>query len=335
MFALGLVVVGVLAPSFAGAGQRHAVFTAALCAMGGGAALLSAVLTPALSLLGALAMGAGAALIVALVPAFGIDVRGGGAASLLARANALSSAAGLLAPLLVAAAIAIGAGWQTGYLILPLLAALLVLIALRARALPDATTTAPNPRSASRPAATRLWISLVLAISVEFCMVFWAASYLHSNLSLRTATATALAGAFLVGMALGRASVDPVMRLVLSAEATVRLAVGVALAGFIGFWLADVAWLATVGLAVTGLGVALLYPLTVARYIAASPTDSTRSSSRAALASGLAIGVAPIILAIVSDRVGLHRAYLLVPVLCALLIGNSLRKPPPLVLLED
>jgi len=325
MFALGLVGVGVLAPSLRGAGRRHAVFAAALVAMGAGAAMLSAALAPALSLLGALTMGTGAALIVALVPAFGTDVRGSGAGVLLARANSLSSAAGLLAPLLVAGAIAVGAGWQTGYLTVPLLAVLALMLALRARTLPDASSIPANPRSASRSAAAGLWISLLLAVSVEFCMVFWAASYFHDHLRLGTATATALAGAFLVGMALGRASVDPVTRITHTTDATILLAIAVALAGFSVYWVAGAPWLATVGLGFTGLGVALLYPLTVARYVAASPHDSTRASSRAALASGLAIGVAPFVLALISDGVGLHRAYLLVPVLCALLIVNSLR----------
>jgi fucose permease len=261
---------------------------------------------------------------VALVPALGTDVGGARAAALLSKANALSSAAGLLAPLLVAGAIALGAGWQTGYLVLPLLVAVLMLVALRARGLPDAGAVPPNPASASGSAAVRLWISLVLAISVEFCMVFWAPSYLHDHLGQCTATATALGGGFLVGMALGRAAVDPVRRLSPSEDATVLLAVGVALSGFLLFWLSGAAWLATVGLAVTGLGVALLYPLTVARYVAAAPVSSTRSSSRAALASGLAIGVAPFVLALISDSVGLHAAYLIVPVLCALLIANTL-----------
>src|SRR5207248_1008441 len=69
------------------------------------------------------------------------------------------------------------------------------------------------PAAAPRDAEPwRLWLSLVLAVSVEFCVVFWAPSYLHSNLGLRTATASALAGGFLLGMATGRASVTPVTR---------------------------------------------------------------------------------------------------------------------------
>ena len=72
-----------------------------------------------------------------------------------------------------------------------------------------------------------------------------------------------------------------------------------------------------------GLGVALMYPLTVARYVGSAPAGSTRASARAALGSGVAIGVAPFLLATISDAAGLHSAYLIVPFLCLALVVNT------------
>jgi fucose permease len=92
-----------------------------------------------------------------------------------------------------------------------------------------------------------------------------------------------------------------------------------ALAGFALFWAAPNLALAATGLLVTGLGVALLYPTTVSRVIAAWPQAPDRASARAALGSGLAIGVAPFVLAQVSDRIGLRAAYLIVPALLLVL----------------
>jgi predicted MFS family arabinose efflux permease len=333
-FALGLIVLGIAAPRLTGPGRRHLVFTLAVLALGGGATLICAAIAPLVSLLGALVMGAGAALVVGLAPALGTDVEGTGAAGLLSRANALSSGAGLLAPLLIAGAVSLGVGWATGYLVVALVGAVVVLALLYRARLPDA---APPPVSAEAgppvplaPAVAprdaepwRLWVSLVLAVSVEFCVVFWAPSYLHSNLGLRTATASALAGGFLLGMATGRASVTPVTRRLGTGNRTIFVVIAVALVGFALFWLADVAWLAAIGLLVIGLGVALMYPLTVARFVAAARTSSTRASARAALASGIAIGVAPFALATISDAAGLHAAYLLVPALFAALVINT------------
>ncbi len=272
------------------------------------------------------------------MPALGTDVRGTRAAGLLARANALSSAAGLAAPLLIAAAVFLGIGWPAGFLVVPLAGAIVVLFLLHRVRLPDAEPPPPPRQPAAGAVAGgaravdargseadpwRLWLSLVLAVSIEFCMVFWAPSYLHSNLGLRTATAAALAGAFLLGMAVGRASVTPITRVTGSADRTIVIVTGVVVAGFVVFWFALAAWLATLGLLVVGLGVALMYPLTVARYVATAPAGSTRASARAALGSGVAIGVAPFVLATISDAAGLHGAYLLVPVLCAALVLNT------------
>jgi MFS family permease len=369
-FALGLIVLGITAPRLTGPGRRHAVFTVAVLAMGGGACLISAAIAPVISLVGALVMGAGAALVVGLVPALSSDVEGTGEAGLVSRANALSSAAGLLAPLLIAGAVSVRVGWPTGYLVMPLVGAIAVLVLLYRVRLPDADpppdeagislaapaaggppaardrpATVGPPADGDRPAAGRnppgdpldastvsvppetdpwrLWLSLVLAVSAEMCVVFWAPSYLHSNLGLRTATASALAGAFLLGMATGRASVTPVTSRLGTGNRAIFTVTGVAVAGFAIFWFADVAWLATIGLGVIGLGIALMYPLTVARYVAAAPTSSTRASARAALGSGVAIAVAPFVLATISDATGLHAAYLLVPVLCAALVINT------------
>ena len=70
-----------------------------------------------------------------------------------------------------------------------------------------------------------------------------------------------------------------------------------------------------------GAGVALLYPLSLARVVAAWPERPDGAAARAALASGLAIGVSPLVLAGLADLVGLRTAYLLVPgILVALVL---------------
>ena len=80
----------------------------------------------------------------------------------------------------------------------------------------------------------------------------------------------------------------------------------------------------------TGLGVALLYPLSISRALAAWPTDPTRASARAALAVGLAFGVAPFALATIAERTGFRPAFLIVPLLLAIVTVNAiaLRRTP-------
>lgn len=134
------------------------------------------------------------------------------------------------------------------------------------------------------------------------------------------ADAPVLAAMFLLGMALARAASS---RLTAGRHSLVVMltACGVAVIGFAGFW----AWPSTVGaaigLVVAGGGVALLYPATLARLVAAWPFDPDRAAARGALASGVAIGGAPFLLAALSEAFGLRAACLIVP---ALLIALAL-----------
>jgi len=101
------------------------------------------------------------------------------------------------------------------------------------------------------------------------------------------------------------------------------MSIGVAAAGFALFWSAPILVLAAAGLAVTGLGVALLYPTIVSLVVATWPDAPDRAAARAALASGLAIGVTPFLLGRLSDTIGLRAAYLIVPALLVVLATRT------------
>ncbi len=75
---------------------------------------------------------------------------------------------------------------------------------------------------------------------------------------------------------------------------------------------------ALVGLFIAGLGISLQFPLGVALAIAASEGLPDRATARSGIAAGLAIGGGPFVLGALADLVGVHSAFLLVPVLLAL-----------------
>jgi MFS family permease len=164
------------------------------------------------------------------------------------------------------------------------------------------------------------WMTLLLSISVEFCMVFWVADALTTWHGAGTGLAAALTGLFIAGMAVVRTGSQRLIGDRHPLRMTSVSAV-VALAGFALFWTAPSLGGAAVGLVVMGAGVALLYPLSLARVVAAWPERPDGAAARAALASGLAIGVSPLVLAGLADLVGLRTAYLLVPgILVALVL---------------
>jgi fucose permease len=314
LFAVGLVVVGLAGGPLVSRIGRGAALRLAIAGMILGGLLIAAPVQVA-TLLGALLMGLGAALLIQLVPAILSAAQPQAPAAAIGEANGLASATSVLAPLAVSIALAAGLGWRTGYLAAPLLALAALTLPAWRLAIPDAPMPATDmPSGAPSPMLGR-WLDLLLAVSVEFCIVFWAASAFIAWDRASLSQAPALASLFLVGMATARALSARIIGRIPDQRALILACTAAALAGFALFWAAPTLTLAAAGLLVTGLGVALLYPTTVSRVIAAWPQAPDRASARAALGSGLAIGVAPFLLAQASDAIGLRAAFLIVPLL--------------------
>ena len=325
--AAGLVVVGLVGVRlFRSVGRRKA-FWAALVAMLGGALVLAVAQSILVAEGGAAVMGFGAAFLILLVPPILSDRHGTLAAGAIAEANAISSSAAVLAPLCIAAAVASGVGWRIGYVALPVIVgAGLFAAAWRVPIVSDArsSTTTAHPAPHPDGSFVRRWLDIVLVVSVEFCFVVWSTDYLRTRVGLGDAAAPAVAALFLVGMTLGRALGGQSARRLADPRPVFRLALAVALVGFVAFWSTREPLATALGLLVAGSGVALLYPLSLVRTLAAARGTREGASARAALASGLAIGIAPFVLALLADRVGLQAAFLLVPFLLAAVAVNDL-----------
>jgi MFS family permease len=330
LFAAGLLVIGVAGSAVVGRIGRVTYSRLSLLLMAIGALALCSGNRP-LTMTGAALLGLGAAAVVQLVPAALTETHGDAAAAALGEANAVSSAAAVAGPLCVGAAIGLGIGWRAGFLALPLAAA--VALAPLTRRLDSAGHPAEGSSSAHRgqkraPAETGdgpllgAWFNLLLAISVEFCVVFWAPEALIAWHHAGAGMAAALAGLFVLGMAVVRAGSARVLAGRDPHRVTAVSAL-VAVAGFAVFWAGPDLLLAGLGLVVLGGGVALLYPVTVASVVSAWPSRPDAAAGRAALASALAVGAAPLALAAVAEIIGLRPAYLLVPALLGLLVGRA------------
>ncbi len=86
------------------------------------------------------------------------------------------------------------------------------------------------------------------------------------------------------------------------------------------------------GLALSGLGLGAQYPLSIALLPVTSPGHSDRAQGDATLYGALSIGVAPFLLGWLSDHVGMHTAFVVVPafalvgVVAAVAGGRALRR---------
>jgi predicted MFS family arabinose efflux permease len=304
----------VVAPLVARVGRTAVMWTglAGLCA---GIVVYTASTALPATLLGVFVGAFGGSFVVVSSAPVLSDHHGDSGPSAISEANAVAAGVGMVAPLVVGASVGLGLGWRPAMLLL-----LPVVLAL---AVVGRSVRAPRPPASGHGVAAvgrlprRYWVSwavVTAGIAVEFCLVLWTADVLRERVGLSPGPAAAGLTALVAGMCAGRLAggrlalrwhVDPLLYGAIIITAT----------GFTALWLTGHAGVALPALLVCGLGVALFYPLGIARAIDASEGRPDRASARAGLGAALASGAAPFALGALADQVGLHLALLVVPVL--------------------
>lgn len=316
--ALGAVVAGLTSAGLVARFGRGPVLRLGLAGLAAGVVVYTATAALPLTLLGALIAGSAGSVVLNTHSAVLSDRHVLGGPASISEANALAAGVGLLAPLVIGVAAGSTLGWRAGMLVTVVLAAL-VLAASATIAVPPArlapTTAAPKvglPRS-----YWTAWTVLVLCIAIEFAMTIWASDLLRERVGLDEGAAAGSVTALIAGMAIGRFAGA---RLALRHGPDWLLArtLIVTAGGFVIFWLSTTLWLSLAGLVVLGLGIALQFPLGIARAILASDGRPDLATARASLGAGLAIGLSPFLLGFLADMFGTHRAFLLVPALLLL-----------------
>ncbi|MET0771924.1 MAG: MFS transporter [Candidatus Limnocylindrales bacterium] len=322
LFAAGLIVMGFVADRIIARIDRPVALRLSIVGIIAGAWLL-AVPDRTVSSLGAVVMGASGGLMITLTPVIIAALHPRRTVGIFGELQAANSAASVVAPLVIGLALGLGLGWRPAYLLPTLVMALMLPLLAgipRARRTHHDVTPAPVPRpAAGRARSVARWLDILIAVGAEFCMVFWAASAFRDWHGASDDVAAALTAMFLLGMASARAVATPVTRVVPEAWRLVTGGCLVSLVGFAVFWAGPSIPIAAVGAIVVGLGLGLQYPVLLPLFVSGYPDAPDRAAARGALASGLAIGGAPLVLAYLSDRLGLHEAYLIVPLLLALL----------------
>jgi len=320
LVALGFVAVGLAGDRIVGRLGRRRAFWAATAGAGAGAVVLAAGTALPVTFAGAAVMGLSGALLALLVPAILADRHGRLTTAALSEANAAATGFGAAAPFVIALAILAGADWRAPVLVVSLVALPLVAAAHRSVAFPRPHEARSGGGRGLPRAYWWRWVALVFFVSAEFCIAFWSTDYLDAEVDLGRAGAAGFASLFLAGIALARVAGGRLGRTG-EPERLLPAALLIAAAGFLLFWLPRWPLLSVPALAVTGLGIGLLYPVTIALALASVAGRSDAASARAALGSGVAIALAPFALASLADAAGLVLAYGMVP---ALLLGGWL-----------
>lgn len=281
-----------------------------------GALLLLIGRDPVVTIGAAFLMGLVGSLILAIVPATLTDRHGERRAVALSEANLLAAVVSTAAPLLIGWFSRSVFGWRLG-LGLAVIAPAVMFAVLRPGS--TAATTAPPSESTRTQGSLPglywvYWAAMVLGVAIEFCMVFWSADFLENVRALSKADAAQAVSLFFVGMIAGRwLSSRLVLRF--STRAVVLGSLLMAGLGFGMYWVAPGIVPALMGLLLTGLGVAGLYPLIMSMAIGAAGAQVVQASARATLASGVAISILPLVLGRLADSLGIAWAYGVVAVL--------------------
>jgi fucose permease len=273
---------------------------------------------PAVTVGGSFLMGLVGSLILAIVPSALSERHGAGRAVALSEANVVASLVATAAPLMVGWFAATAGGWRLG-LAIAACTPLLLGVGFRGARPPaeEGSSVSGNPGGSPLPALYWVyWFAIVLAVSVEFCMIFWSADYLENGLGMPKIASAQAVSLFLGAMIVGRWAGSRLVQRY-SAQSLVQASTLLAGVGFLVYWMAASPWLGEAGLFLTGLGTASLYPLILSLALGSSGGRTIQASARATLASGSAILALPLVLGRLADSFGIRPAYGLVLLLLA------------------
>ncbi len=236
--------------------------------------------------------------------------------AVLTLANAAAAGVGLVTPLAVGAATALGLTWRAALVLdVPFAIAAWVLVGRR-RAVPAyAARPSGDGRFSLRGFPAAYWPALaavVCAVAVEFCLITWTPDLLVERTGMAAGTASGMVATVVGGMALGRLVLAPLARR-WSPLLLFLVGVAVTMAGWVTVWASTSPGLSVTGLLVLGVGLGGQYPLGAAMTITASAGRPDRAMAVLAVGVGVASGAGPFALATLSDAVGVQAAFLVVP----------------------
>lgn len=242
----------------------------------------------------------------------------------------LAALMGLLAPLGVGLAASTVLGWRAG-LFVTVIAFVLVEIWRGRNLLVYGGPGEVRTRKDGGSLPPRTWWALVAGmtyIGAEFCLSLWGVDLLRERAGLGPAAAAAGLSTILGGLFVGRvfgirlAERFPVERLL-------RVSILIGLVAFMVAWLATSPVTILIALFITGIGLSLVWPLSISRIIRASGDNPDRASALALAFTTAAIGLAPFVLGALAESIGVHLAFLIVPVLLVVTFVLVVVKPVP------
>jgi MFS family permease len=313
----GTVITGLTFPRLARRFARATLLWGAALLAAGGSALFTLGSGVAATLAGGVVLGLGGTILLATLQSILSERHGPRRDRALTEANIGAAACAVLAPLALGALAPGPGGWRLAFA-LPVVGFVALYLRYRRQPLPAPPTRRDAGRGGRLPLACWLLASLAaMSMAVEFCVVYFGAEQLKST-GLSTAAAVAAMSAHYLGLLLGRIGGAIATRRPGRAVPLLQASLLLTAVGFLLFWRAGLPAAAVVGVFVAGVGVANLYPLSVALSLEVAPGREDRANSLSQLLGGILVISAPYLLGTLADRFGLTAAFTIEPVLIAL-----------------
>jgi fucose permease len=167
-------------------------------------------------------------------------------------------------------------------------------------------------------------------MAAEFALSLWSADLLRDRGGLGPAAAAASVAAVTVGLLVGRTVGSRVAERI-PIDRILKGSILIGLVGFLLAWATMNPAVIILGLFFSGVGLAVSWPLGVARAVRTSGGRTDIASGRATAAGALAGGISPFVLGALADQFNVHLAFLIVPVMLVgafvILTISPLREP--------
>lgn len=333
--AAGSVLAALVLPRLAGVLPRRWLLTGTLCLFGIGVAGLMGAHSLPWTLTGVLVLTIGGNASIAVANAGLVMRHGARSHAVIAEANGIAAALGVVATLTLAWTLGSGWGWQpavAGGIAIAALAAVAVARYWCTDSPMDLPAQTPSRRRRPAPVAPPVRtrgvfiayvVLLVCGIGLEFCTTYWGAGFVLERTGASAGLSTAIAAGFLLGMAISRIAGGRLTAW-MEPSAIVGCACVLSIVGWALLWTSRAPVPALLGLVVLGLGIGVLYPMGVSLMSAHAPISPDRTQAVATLVGGLAAGIAPLALGSLADAVGTWLAFLVVPLFSVVGVGATL-----------
>ena len=243
----------------------------------------------------------------------------------VSQSNGINAVGFVIGTVLVGTLASFGISWRLG-LLLCIPATIALYIFGREKIIDNHVADAPKQNGKLGAKFWIAWFGFFATISSEFATSFWSAALLSNRTGASAAFSTICVAALGTGFGIGRWFIPIWMRKT-TLDIRLKTILSIQLISFMLYWFSHNLIFSLLMLLFVGIGISGQFPMTMVRILKLSGNKPDLAMGKSAYAAGLAIAVAPFMLGFLGDRIGISKAYLMVPILIAISFAVILLVP--------